>query len=78
VLKAFTGSFFGADAITIKGLFDGFTASPVQLTFWHSLFMLATMLVVFAASIPLGESRALFNAVPVCAADVVGGLCNDL
>jgi NSS family neurotransmitter:Na+ symporter len=46
VLKAFTGSFFGADAITIKGVFDGFMASPVQLTFWHSLFMLATMLVV--------------------------------
>lgn len=46
VLKAFTGSFFGADAITIKGLFDRFMDSPVQLAFWHSLFMLATMLVV--------------------------------
>lgn len=46
VLKAFTGSFFGADATTIKGLFDNFMASPIQLTFWHSLFMLATMLVV--------------------------------
>ncbi|MFI3187650.1 MAG: sodium-dependent transporter [Methylococcaceae bacterium] len=46
VLKAFTGSFFGADAAEIKGLFDGFVASPVQLVFWHSLFMLATMLIV--------------------------------
>ncbi len=46
VLKAFTGSFFGADAVAIKGLFDGFIASPVQLIFWHSLFMLATMLIV--------------------------------
>ncbi len=46
VLKAVSGSFFGADAITIKGLFDGFMASPMQLTFWHSLFMLATMLIV--------------------------------
>jgi len=46
VLKAFTGSFFGADAVAIKGLFDGFIASPVQLIFWHTLFMLATMLIV--------------------------------
>ncbi len=46
VLKAFTGSFFDADAVAIKGIFDGFVASPVQLIFWHSLFMLATMLIV--------------------------------
>ncbi|MDI1358415.1 MAG: sodium-dependent transporter [Methylobacter sp.] len=46
VLKAFTGSFFGADSVAIKGLFDSFIASPVQLIFWHSLFMLATMLIV--------------------------------
>lgn len=46
VLKALTGSFFGADATTIQGIFDRFMASPVQLTFWHSLFMLATMLIV--------------------------------
>lgn len=46
VLKAFTGSFFGADAPAIKELFDGFVASPVQLAFWHTLFMLATMLIV--------------------------------
>jgi neurotransmitter:Na+ symporter, NSS family len=46
VLKAFTGSFFGGDAAAIKGLFDDFIASPVQLIFWHSLFMLATMLIV--------------------------------
>ena len=46
VLKAFTGSFFGADASSIKGLFDDFIASPVKLLFWHTLFMLATMLIV--------------------------------
>lgn len=46
VFKAFFGSFFGADAAEIKALFNEFTASPVQLTFWHSLFMLATMMVV--------------------------------
>jgi NSS family neurotransmitter:Na+ symporter len=46
VLKAFTGSFFGADPTAIKVLFDDFIASPVQMIFWHSLFMLATMLIV--------------------------------
>ncbi len=46
VLKAFTGSFFGADAAAIKMIFDDFVASPVKLLFWHSLFMLATMLIV--------------------------------
>ncbi len=57
VLKAFTGSFFGADAIIIKGLFDGFMASPIQLAFWHSLFMLASMLVVVrGGNTGLGEA----------------------
>jgi len=46
VLKAFTGSFSGASAAEIKGLFDSFVGSPVQLIFWHTLFMLATMLIV--------------------------------
>jgi neurotransmitter:Na+ symporter, NSS family len=46
VVKAFAGSFFDADATAIKGLFDDFVASPVQLIFWHSLFMLATMQIV--------------------------------
>ncbi|EGW19894.1 sodium-dependent transporter [Methylobacter tundripaludum] len=46
VLKAFTGSFFGADAAAIKVIFDDFVASPAKLLFWHSLFMLATMLIV--------------------------------
>ena len=44
--KAFIGSFINADATEIKVLFDDFIASPMQLIFWHSLFMLATMLVV--------------------------------
>ncbi|MGZ5054882.1 MAG: sodium-dependent transporter, partial [Methylobacter sp.] len=46
VLKAFTGSFFGADASSIKVLFDDFVGSPIKLLFWHTLFMLATMLIV--------------------------------
>lgn len=46
VLKAFVGSFSGVDAPGIKQLFSDFVASPLQLIFWHSLFMLATMLIV--------------------------------
>ncbi len=46
VVKAFTGSFFDADGVAIKRIFEDFVASPVQLIFWHSLFMLTTMLIV--------------------------------
>ncbi len=46
VVKAFTGSFSGGDAEVISGLFDSFIASPGQLVFWHSVFMLATMMIV--------------------------------
>ncbi|MGR8980473.1 MAG: sodium-dependent transporter [Gammaproteobacteria bacterium] len=46
VLKAFTGTFFNADAAAIKDVFDGFVGSPMKLIFWHSLFMAATLLIV--------------------------------
>ncbi len=46
VVKAFFGSFSGASGTEVKAIFDGFVASPLQLIFWHSLFMLATMLIV--------------------------------
>ncbi|NOT12046.1 MAG: sodium-dependent transporter [Methylococcaceae bacterium] len=46
VLKAFFGSFFSADAIEIKGIFYDFIASPIQLIFWHTLFMVSTMWIV--------------------------------
>ena len=42
VLKAFTGSFFDADAQAIKQIFVDFIGSPIQLIFWHTAFMLAT------------------------------------
>jgi NSS family neurotransmitter:Na+ symporter len=45
-VKAFAGSFFDADATAVKGIFDDFVASPAQLIFWHSLFMVATMQIV--------------------------------
>ncbi len=46
VLKAVSGSFSSGDAAQISGLFDEFVKSPVQLVVWHSVFMIATMMVV--------------------------------
>ncbi|MBF6648775.1 sodium-dependent transporter [Methylobacter sp. BlB1] len=63
VFKAFFGSFSGADAAEIKGLFDNFVASPVQLIFWHTLFMLATMLIV-ARGVKSGLERAVRFLMP--------------
>lgn len=63
VFKAFFGSFSGADATEIKGLFDNFVASPVQLIFWHTLFMLATMLIV-ARGVKSGLERAVRFLMP--------------
>ncbi|MFZ2726228.1 MAG: sodium-dependent transporter [Methylococcaceae bacterium] len=45
-LKAFFGSFFGADAQATKTLFSDFVGSPIKLAFWHTAFMLVTMLIV--------------------------------
>ena len=44
--KALLGSFFGANAQETQALFENFVASPIQLIFWHSAFMLATLLIV--------------------------------
>jgi len=46
ISKAFFGSFIDADGAAIKTLFDHFVASPIQMIFWHSLFMAATLLIV--------------------------------
>ncbi|MGZ8095747.1 MAG: sodium-dependent transporter [Methylosarcina sp.] len=46
ILKALAGSFFDADAPAIKDIFDNFVGSPLQLVFWHSVFMAATMMIV--------------------------------
>lgn len=63
VLKAFTGSFSGADGSQIKTIFEGFIASPVQLIFWHTLFMLATMVVV-ARGVNSGIEKAVRFLMP--------------
>jgi len=46
IFKAFAGSFFDADGAAIKEIFNDFVASPMQLISWHSLFMVATMMIV--------------------------------
>jgi NSS family neurotransmitter:Na+ symporter len=46
VVKAFFGSFSGANAGEVKAIFTDFVASPMQLVFWHTAFMLATMFIV--------------------------------
>ncbi|MCF6338227.1 MAG: sodium-dependent transporter [Gammaproteobacteria bacterium] len=46
VLNAGSGAFTDAPAAEIQNIFTALVASPGQLIFWHSLFMLMTMLVV--------------------------------
>ena len=58
VLKSVTGSFSDSSAMEIKGIFDSFTDSPLQLMFWHTLFMTVTMYVVSQ-----GVKRGLEKAV---------------
>ncbi|MDP2098899.1 MAG: sodium-dependent transporter [Methylobacter sp.] len=62
-VKAFVGSFSGADATEIKSLFDGFVGSPLQLMFWHSAFMLVTMLIV-ARGVNSGLEKAVRFLMP--------------
>lgn len=63
VVKAFFGSFSGANASEVKAIFDGFVASPMQLIFWHTLFMLATMLIV-AKGIEKGFEKSVGLLIP--------------
>ena len=43
---AATGAYGGADAAAITARFDALLASPVQLAFWHGLFMAVTVWVI--------------------------------
>lgn len=45
VLRA-VSSGFAADVATVKANFDALIASPMQLAFWHSVFMVVTMAIV--------------------------------
>ncbi|HHZ70050.1 MAG TPA: sodium-dependent transporter [Methylococcaceae bacterium] len=46
VLKAITGTFMDGSVQQIGGLFDSFVQDPGRQVFWHSTFMILTMLVV--------------------------------
>ena len=46
VFKAFTGSFSGGNGETVSILFTELMASPLQQIFWHTVFLIATMLIV--------------------------------
>ncbi|MGR9052053.1 MAG: sodium-dependent transporter [Gammaproteobacteria bacterium] len=63
VVKAFFGSFSGADGSTINDLFTDFIASPWQLIFWHSVFMAVTMYVV-ARGVSGGLEKAVRFLMP--------------
>ncbi len=63
VVKAFIGSFSSGDSETIKNLFDQFIASPGQLVFWHTVFMIATMAIV-ARGVSGGLEKAVRFLMP--------------
>lgn len=62
VFKAFFGG-FSSDAEVVKASFDGLIASPVQLVFWHTIFMVATMSVVMRG-VSSGLERAVQLLMP--------------
>jgi NSS family neurotransmitter:Na+ symporter len=63
VVKAVTGSFSAADAPAVNRLFEDFISSPMQLIFWHTLFMIATMLIV-ARGINKGLEKSVRFLIP--------------
>jgi len=63
VVKAFTGSFSGESATQISSLFTDLQASPIQQTFWHTLFMVATMSIV-ARGVKGGLEKAVRFLMP--------------
>ncbi|WKJ92390.1 sodium-dependent transporter [Methylomonas montana] len=46
IFKGFFGGFMNSSAEEIQRLFDNLMASPIQQIFWHTVFMVTTMLVV--------------------------------
>ncbi len=61
--KSFVGSFSGEDASTISAIFSDLMNSPVEQIFWHSIFMLATMLIV-ARGVKSGLETAVRFLIP--------------
>lgn len=63
VLNAAIGAFNGADAAATAALFDGLLKSPAALLFWHTLFMLMTVVVV-ARGVRSGLEQAVTVMMP--------------
>jgi len=58
ILEAVKGTFANTTAEQISGLFGGLVGSPGSLVFWHTLFMVMTMLIV-ARGVQSGLERAV-------------------
>ena len=63
ILDSMTGTFTGMDGKAVEGVFNDLIASPGALIFWHSLFMLLTMIVV-ARGVQQGLEKAIRFLMP--------------
>ena len=63
ILDSINGTFTGLDSDAVAKVFDDLTASPGDLIFWHSLFMLLTMIVV-ARGVQEGLEKAIRFLMP--------------
>ena len=64
VIKGFSGAFSGLGGDGINKLFRDFTADPYQISFWHTVFMVITMVVV-ARGVRHGLEKAVRYLMPV-------------
>lgn len=67
ILQAARGAFVAADAERSGALFGALTANPLRLFFWHSVFILVTVLIV-ARGVNAGIARAVEWLIPSLAA----------
>ncbi|MGD8560071.1 MAG: sodium-dependent transporter [Gammaproteobacteria bacterium] len=63
VLESITGTFTGLDGDAVSQVFDDLVGNPGALIFWHSLFMLLTMVVV-ARGVQQGLEKAIRFLMP--------------
>ena len=63
ILNSATGTFTGMDGEKVEGVFKELTSNPGALMFWHSLFMILTMIVV-ARGVQQGLEKAIRLLMP--------------
>ncbi len=63
IFEAFSGSFTGASAEKISSIFGDFVASPGQLLFYHTVFMVLTLFIV-ARGVKNGLEKAVTFLMP--------------